>query len=539
MNINETLDKLLATNGFGEFETINSENLPYCELLTFALTKNLRALPTSWKAIIISEKAKKLNAEQKAAFERKLNSYLRQSSNKDVPFVVVSLVPGISPRDLLNKFEGQMVFSIERERLIVKVPKDSIRDIPLVQAIRDKFLADKNAQQFFNPFTPGEPAEGWRFYGRKRELQSLIEAKTNYFIIGARAVGKTSLLKRIKLLLQEKGETVYFNSLESCTTLESVIEEILRVFDAKDLYKIKKRHDALHLYSDPASHFEAALEDLVSKSNKGRITLLLDELGNALKQIGERNRDIWTIIGVLRKLSHEGKIRVISTAFQEIYLSQKKDFDGPLVNFARTLRLEVLDKSELDEFFIYPLSLWGDVADGRLLANYIQEKFGTHPLILMYLGEFLFIQIFESGPGAPNVLKIAESIYETREYIEYIFRDAVEELYERMNYNITKYLYVLFCYTLENRKTTQEPISWIDHEWVNAELMELKITYDFDDRRLLLGEMQKRGLIYPKPGDKFKYAIASPIIYHYIKQTDNVERIIETYRKELIAGHVK
>ena len=89
------------------------------------------------------------------------------------------------------------------------------------------------------------------------------------------------------------------------------------------------------------------------------VVLVLDELGNV---ITKRRQDDWTIIGILREYSQSGSIRLIMSGFQEFFLKQRTEFEGPFVNFATPLRLGGFSNAEIEEFIPRPLDIWGQIS---------------------------------------------------------------------------------------------------------------------------------------------------------------------------------
>ena len=63
---------------------------------------------------------------------------------------------------------------------------------------------------------------------------------------------------------------------------------------------------------------------------------MLDELGNVIAAMPAGD---WRLLGQLRKFAQQGEIRLIVSAFQEVFLAQEQDFAGPLPDYGRERRI--------------------------------------------------------------------------------------------------------------------------------------------------------------------------------------------------------
>ena len=56
----------------------------------------------------------------------------------------------------------------------------------------------------FSPYSRNRPAFGWRFFGRKKELDLLLESEESFFVVGGRRMGKTSLLRELERRMKQQ-----------------------------------------------------------------------------------------------------------------------------------------------------------------------------------------------------------------------------------------------------------------------------------------------------------------------------------------------
>lgn len=216
---------------------------------------------------------------------------------------------------------------------------------PFILAIQRRLSINPVLARAFSPYQRNLPASAWRFFGREKQLNSIIDGTENLVIVGARRIGKTSLMQEAERRLKEDGRTVYYIDVQHCEAANDVVSEILRAVSPREAARAYKHHEVFQ-----ESVFSNLLRGLASGPEK--TVLLLDELGNVL---AGRPKEDWTFIGLLRKYGARSGLKFVISCFQELFFRQQKEFEGPLINFAHTLRLEPFSRKEVENFVIAPL----------------------------------------------------------------------------------------------------------------------------------------------------------------------------------------
>ncbi len=379
----------------------------------------------------------------------------------------------------------------------------SARSTPIAVAVRSKPQPHRFAL-LYPPFPRETPAESWQFFGREKELDELVNSRGNVIVVGGRRIGKSSLLQEAERRIKQSGDEAFYVNLQAYRDRRSVTQAIIRTISPRDAEAAIRRGKAVG---------DNALSTLLNRINSRResTTLILDELGNVLADLDPEN---WALLGELRKYSQEpgSRLRIIFSAFQEVFLKQRKEFGGPLINFGRTLRLNVFSRDEAEQAVVSPLFFWHPNAekDRKTLMEPIVNKVGFHPYFLQFYCHALVKAIVENPEGT---LEDNASIPIRRNLVE-SFRSPVFEVFENVPYSMYKYLFLKRCREAFNeRKKLQDAL--IDDDWIAATLRAAGYRSTDGGRRSILDGLEVFGLCTTPDGLEGRQVIAAPIIYFY------------------------
>jgi len=299
---------------------------------------------------------------------------------------------------------------------------------------------------------------------------------------------------------------------ENCRSPAEVIGEILRVLSPRDLASAIKHNEALG---------EPILSNVLRRMTTGKTptTLFLDELGNVISNV----KADWSFLGVLRKYGQqsEGRFRfVISCFFQEIFLRQQREFSGPLVNLAHTMRLGLFRKEEVELFVLAPLQFWTGLQESekRSLMGRVNALVGRHPYFLQYFCYTLFEKIAEAPGPDIDLLNLADTIL--GKDLQESFQSAVEEFFVRMPSTLMKYLFLRRCREAESPGRDHElSHTEFDDGWLQSVLTELGLDSTHGSRRKLLEGLEMHGLCVFVDDDRTRMVVATPIVYRYFDRT--------------------
>ncbi len=484
-----------------------------------------RGFPDTWNVAIRERPEQRPDPKSVAALVHEAKDICRraislQNRKQPHPMLLVSDDPAVRLAGHL-RFRGELVFSIDARNLPDRPPEDrvSFRFSPLVTAVRSKLDRHELSRFLLAPYQPHDPAVGWRFFGREAELEQLIETDSNFFVVGPRRVGKTSLLQESKRRLEAKGAKVFMIACQDKEEPSQVVDEIVRSLDARTVVTVKRRSQMLD-----DSMLSSVLRTVTRKHRK--VVLVLDELGNAIRK---RERDPWQFMGALREHSQSGNLRIIMSGWQQIYRRQG-EFESPFVNFAAVLPLKGFKDKEIRECLIDPLSLWGTIRDRDALRHRVVSSVGRQPFLLQYFGAALYSRILEDGED--DIDTLAERLLE-EDALE-VFLDAVEEIFFRfMPSPLQRYLFLACCREAELKGTPLHTAELTD-TWIRSKLLELGLSSTHDQRREVLEALELRGLTAPVGQQVRRHHIAAPIAYVCIKESNEpIDELIEILAEEI------
>jgi AAA domain len=499
-----------------------AENTPYDQhfhIYEVELPQSFhRGFPPSWQFVLLSDTGKVLTEEAKQAVIGDALSIInrRPTLAEPMPMAMLSSENSLRLADELP-FRPN-VFYLDEPDLPERPRRAEPRVAPLIMAMRRTFSQSESALQLC-PYVPNKPAQRWRFFGRHRELQRLLYSSENFIVVGPRRIGKTSLLREVERRLMDIGQRAYFIDAQDCDTEQQLMARIMEILSVRDYMSLTRRREFL-----PDRILPSVLRRLSAQSP---IVLIIDELGNVIPKM---KGDEWKVLGILRHFAQSGRIRIIGSAFQEFFLKQQEDYSGPWVNFASSLLLTGLSKDDLDDFVVKPFTLWADIKHEMQLRDLIISAVGSHPLLLQYLCQAIFIEIVQ--PAAGNVIGIARSV--VGENLTRYFSEPVEEIFFTLASSTIRYLFVTVCSNAEARGAPLHQVILGD-DVIESVLRDARINSTTRVRHNLLRELEIRGLTQPVSGNHSEQQVMAPLVYRYLKRTlVNLDRLIDKYRQEML-----
>jgi AAA+ ATPase superfamily predicted ATPase len=502
----------------GEIEDLE-RTIQYINLYLVSLPDKFKGLPSVWFFGVLPENTSSdLN---RSAIIWEAHALINELRSQQLPIVFISDDARISFLAEL-KFKDYPIFFIDKYELPGKdnLP-GNIKDAPFLMSARRRFK-NSSVYSHLSPYSPNRPVKDWRFFGRKNEIKKIVESRSNFFVIGARRIGKTSLLLEVQRQLAKQGEHTYWIECQY-KDIGEIIADLAKRLSARDLdYAIRSKKMI------DANFFATVLRRL--KGEHKSVVFFFDEIGNAIST--DVRSESWRFMGVLRELSHSADIRFILSAFQETIIKQMENHDGPFINFGTPLKVYPFKKIEIEEFLISPLHFWGKIRDRRELGNFVKKNYGSHPLVLQFLGEKLFSLIIKNEGGYVDDLV---KDYDTRDHLKQ-FEGAVQEIYNKIDY-LERYVFLKLCLDLEKESPNLSRIE-IRQERVKEVLIDIGVESKLDTRTLLLERLNLRGLLSQDPIDHSIFRIDCPIIYYYLKNFYKPLDLLRNYVEEIHIGEL-
>jgi hypothetical protein len=397
----------------------NNDAWPHFDLFDIELPlPQFAGIPKKWLFVVLNRERVTSNGLSREAILEQVHSILGSIARTKL-IVVLSGDPTIHIADEFGNLQRD-VFCLDYAELPhTKSYRTEPRLAPFILAIQRRLSINPVLARAFSPYQRNLPASGWRFFGREKQLASIIDGTENLVVVGARRIGKTSLLQEAERRLKEEGRNVYYIDVQHCQTANDVVSEILRVVSPREAARAYKHHEIFQ-----ESVFANLLRGMASGPEP--TLLLLDELGNVLAR---RPKEDWPFIGLLRKYGSRGGLKFVISCFQELFFKQQKEFEGPLINFARTLRLDVFTRREVENFVIAPLDFWKPLGNAKQeLLDLVISSVGSHPYFLQFFCHALFARFAEDrnfNPLRQARILLRKDIYEW-------FSTAVDEIFLRI-----------------------------------------------------------------------------------------------------------
>ena len=232
-----------------------------------------------------------------------------------------------------NMFKENHKFKTLKYMIIIN---QKILKILLVQENQSltlsQILSSKLDRKIISPYNikGGVKNESY-FFGREDIIHHITNRElSSYLIVGARQIGKTSLLMALEreFKLKKELETVYM-------TLSS--GHIIRRL-------------ASRLGIDKNSTLEE-IEEYILDSDKTYL-FLIDEVDGFIKREKENH---YKILDTFRSLSQEGKAYFIMAGFWELYHQAIYDYQSPIKNFGEIITIDKLEEDACYKLLVQPM----------------------------------------------------------------------------------------------------------------------------------------------------------------------------------------
>ncbi len=250
------------------------------------------------------------------------------------------------------------------------------------------------------PYNTTQEARGAMFRGRRVELAHLEDdLQTDFAVIGARRIGKTSLLKRACQVLRRRAEfrerAIYFNCL-SWGSADDCFHRLAHRVDPKKEPRIQLggRRNAAYM--------------LERRSRRGARPLLLffDELDRVVDEDSENG---WPFFSVLAEAVGERWARVVFAGYRSMswlmtdkasrHSGSHARADTPFHGRLKDLSMEPLSRKEIQGLICDPFrSLGIPIRQEELVLERIWDATKGYPFLTQFYGERLFRFASERSP---------------------------------------------------------------------------------------------------------------------------------------------
>jgi hypothetical protein len=480
-----------------------------------------RGIPKNWRFSLLSKETGSLipSVKSEILLEALRTIETHSTANAAMPLVILCDEPELRMNDELDHHRYPKAFFLDHSDF-AEQPRnpEPPRSAPFLLSIRRK-LNDQESARILSPYVPNQPAYDWRFFGRQKEIRRIVYSTENLIVVGARRIGKTSLLKYLERTFVRQKLSAYYLNVQDCMNENDIVQRIMSVLDPRDRESLERQRTLL-----PDRMLYMILKRLSGKENA---IIIIDELGNIIG----KSKDDWKVIGVLRTFAQSGKLRIIASGFQEFLLIQQSNFEGPWVNFFSTVRLAGISRDELREFVVAPLSNWINIQNPDALLDLVVRAVGLHPLTLQYFCQGVFVKSIRD-PSA-DIMEISKSIIGKDILLH--FSEAVDSIFFRLP-ALIQYIYLSICHEAVTLNKRLYDIIIDDQDIIDA-LGKLGRKEPSMARRNILQSLEIGGLTQAENENVSRQRVITPIIYLAVKRTEegNIERFISILRTEVSA----
>jgi predicted AAA+ superfamily ATPase len=274
--------------------------------------------------------------------------------------------------EILNKFNGSndivLIINIKDTEVQKRLHHSSLNKIdkfiaPKVGEVTKLFLSPNPIDLLLKIFSrhlsvgnisPYQVEKGVKnasiFFGREKFIADITQREPrNYLVVGARRVGKSSLLKAIQRQNIENPNINSFYLTLSDGNLERKILDELRLNDKNIKGKNINNLRELKIYL---------------KEQKKPYIFLIDEADSFVED-DRQNR--YKLLKILGEMSEEGYVSFILAGFWQLYKSNF-EYQSPLLNFGDLIEIAELEQDACKKLIVKPMSV-------------MQIKFNDHDLV--------------------------------------------------------------------------------------------------------------------------------------------------------------
>ncbi|UCH92839.1 MAG: AAA family ATPase [Candidatus Aminicenantes bacterium] len=300
---------------------------------------------------------------------------------------------------------------------IVLIEEDDLKRCVLsptpLQVFRKDVLIRQIRPSVVSPYKTEGPVRV-TFYGRQDEIGRILGKKErNFAIVGARKIGKTSLLFKIISEMPPATMPIYLDleapEQQNYTSFLSVLQD-----------KIKEKYNQDVTFDSDLHNFSPVIKRLNQTGKKP--IFLLDEADILLK-FDEAND--YKLLTIFRALAQERYCQVIISGFKKLYLS-KMDIGSPLYNFLEIITLDKLKKDDAIALISEPMESIGIKYNNPEDKMLILQHTSRHPNLLQFFCKSLVerIQDKDDKKNRRTIYRTdIEELFETFDYEKYVIND--------------------------------------------------------------------------------------------------------------------
>ena len=305
-----------------------------------------------------------------------LNDLKKLQNDLDIPnrfSIFIPIQNTIESRDQIHKVLG----GISRENIVVLGRENWLDIITSKQLLHTEFMQNIQEQvdlYFLSPYQETAPTKLDMFYGRTKEISQISEAIDNVSVVllGARRIGKTSLLQATQQVLESRKKILLYMD---CYYINNILDFFGEISDKWRTYLPKlNRQSGL-------DDFMRAIRQL--KTQNKSIVFQFDEVDRLLEFDYKNNQE--SLFRMFRSLAQQNYCQFIFSGERRL-LDQMTNPISAFYNFAIRVQLGLLDEEKTADLVKTPMKLIGIILNNEKEALHkIFLETDGHPNLVQYL----------------------------------------------------------------------------------------------------------------------------------------------------------
>lgn len=248
-----------------------------------------------------------------------------------------------------------------------------------------------------SPYHTDGPVSADMFFGRADEIRLAVNAigEHSVSILGARRIGKTSLLREIKRILAERGKVLLDLNCDGLVNYDSFFAGMETKWETSRL---------AGMTCQAITDFPRLVNRLQELNPGRQIIFQFDEIDRLLRFDGEQKGNSEVLFRMFRSLSQEGRCQFIFSGERWI-LDQLRNPISSFFNFTREIRLGVLDKATAKRLVTEPMRLMGvHVSAPDETTNLVYAVTDGHPNLIQQLCDMCLNELSEDPSRTTRIL---------------------------------------------------------------------------------------------------------------------------------------
>jgi hypothetical protein len=350
--------------------------------------------------------------------------------NPDMRFSV--LITIAADQESRRMIHDRLVAGVGARENITVISRDSLIDVLASrQAPYRAFLKVVREQVDWNIFSPYQtrgPIKADMFVGRRKEIAAVLESIDNNSIavLGARRIGKTSMLNQVSRVLKERGFFLLYMNCERVNDYQGFLDAMNSEWQSElpdlDFGRYTKVSDFPHLVNDLKELYPD--RQIVFQFDEIDRLLLYDAKG---KTESGNEKATEKLIRTFRSLAERQHCQFIFSGERTI-LDKMADAQSRFYNFPQAVYLGLLDQETTERLVCGPMTLLGiSFQEQEKIVAVIHRATAGHPSLIQLTCESLLKQLQASQTLAVTVELTRQVVHARsfqREYRETFWSQA-------------------------------------------------------------------------------------------------------------------